>query len=205
MKKFYSLCTFHRICLKFTALNKPSRTFRKEMSHSIVMSMFLQHYHTFSIALLWIPNQTCQIVLTSDTGLPWYMIRVTWYIYSGVKLELSGLSRRICSEECQCCKAWLIGSAWRSDRISPGSRWAGQSSDIYPAQKCVAELIRSIFAEQNERAGGETTPGLTPRPRPRACWSAESASSEANLDSHLRASITHSILQISTTTVNRWI
>lgn len=129
------------------------------------------------------------------------MIRVIWYIYSGVKLDLS--SRRICSEECQCCKAWLIGSVWRPDRISPGSRWAGQSSDIYPAQKCVAELIRSIFAEQNERAGGETTPGLTPRPRPRACWCAESASSEANLDSHL-ASIAHSILQMSTTTDNRW-
>lgn len=164
--------------------------------------MFSQHYHTFSIALLWIPNQTCQIVFTPDPGLPRYMIRVTWYIYSGVKLELS--SRRIYSEECQCCKAWLIGSAWRPDRISPGSRWAGQSSDIYPAQKCVAELIRSIFAEQNERAGGDTTPGLTPRPpRPRACWCAESASSEANLDFHFRASIAHSILQMSTTTDNR--
>lgn len=53
------------------------------MSHSIAMSMFSQHYHTFSIALLWMPNQTCQIVFTPDTGLLMihdtrYMIHIPW-------------------------------------------------------------------------------------------------------------------------------
>lgn len=72
MKKVYSLCTFQRICLKIHCTQQAvtSAAFRKERSHSIVMSIFSQHYHTFSIALLWIPNQTCQIVFTPDTGLP---------------------------------------------------------------------------------------------------------------------------------------